>query len=364
MSTLAPPELVKTADEWEELADYPSAVCSGIVGDLAHKLRGGYHISIEDQPKTNFSVIKPDDKAPPGTWRRDYASAIDMNMSLKDMKKCHARVVAVWRNRANDPRAKYFNAWNGWDGEGSPGRYSFVTGEVQTASDDHTWHGHLEVKRRYANDPRMRVAWISIISGETIAEYEGADDMTKTEFTAWMTEWARSAAGREAIAVAVLGHDPGVDANGKVKASGISNPGADSKTNPTVGAAWAFNRAIVAAMLGYEIRDTHLPALSSKVGNLSDTLNKFVIEETSRDAQEAARDAALLKIVETLSDAHGSVLTDEQFGELLSTVTSAVVEAGQDAAEQAEKKIGRIQDALDNASEALATADDEAPPTA
>lgn len=350
MSTLAPPELTKTADEWEALKDYPSAVCSGIVGDLAHALRGGYHISIMDQPKTNYSVVKVDDKAPPGKWRRDYASAIDMNLNLKDMKLCHARVVAVWRNRTTDSRAKYFNAWNGWDGNGSPGRYNFVTGSVETASDDHKWHGHLEVKRRYANDPNMRRAWISIVAGETDAEFQGDEDMTKSEFFAWMNEWARSMSGKEALAVAVLTHDPGVDATGKTKPGGVPNPDAAGfKANPTLAPAWALRQAVLGVTIGNEVNAK---------------LTQFIVDEAARDAQEAARDEGLRTIVEALKSVVGYSLTEEQFEILLTSVTKAVAEAGQDAADQAERKISQIMDALDNASEALAAADDETPPQA
>ncbi|MEU4688194.1 hypothetical protein [Actinoplanes sp. NPDC023714] len=79
-------------------------------------------------------------------------------------------------------------------------------------------------------------------------------DVTKSEFTAWMTEWARSKAGREAIAQAVLTYDPGKDASGKIPAGGIVNPGSDAPGNPTITGSFALNRAAVAAMLGYEIR--------------------------------------------------------------------------------------------------------------
>lgn len=162
MATAAPSQVVYLANEWEKL--YSSAVISGIVGDRAHAIRGGYHISIEDQPSTNYSVIRPDDKAPPGNWPRNMASAVDMTLSLNDMKKCHARLKAAWA--ANDVRMKYINAWNGWDGNGSPGRYDVVKHTVSTASDDHKWHVHLEVRRKYVNDRTAMNAILSILAGE------------------------------------------------------------------------------------------------------------------------------------------------------------------------------------------------------
>ncbi|PWR08563.1 hypothetical protein DKT68_15210 [Micromonospora acroterricola] len=181
MTTRATPVLTGLAAGWKKL--YKSAVISGIVGDTRHAKRGGYHISIEDQVnRSDYSVTRPDDKAPPGAWPRDCAAAIDMNLSLADMKVCHARLCAVWRNRANDPRAKYINAHNGWDGNGNPGRYDWYAGSVSTATDDHEWHVHLEIRRRYVNDPKAAEAVLSILRGESLADFQG-DDMaldTKT----------------------------------------------------------------------------------------------------------------------------------------------------------------------------------------
>ena len=179
MSTAAPAQLVYLSNEWEKL--YPSAAISGIVGDAAHAARGGYHISIQDQPSDNYSVTRKDDKAPPGDWPRNMASAVDMTLNLTDMKKCHARLKAAWQNRATDERMKYINAWNGWDGNGSPGRYDVVTGTIGTASDDHKWHVHLEVRRRYVNDRKAMDAILSVLKGQTLEEYLGDEDMPSAQ---------------------------------------------------------------------------------------------------------------------------------------------------------------------------------------
>lgn len=160
MATLSTTNLNWLADEWEKL--YSSAVLSGIVGDLAHKKRGGYHISRQDQSSTNYSVTRPDDRLGPS----DRASAIDMTMSTADMIKCHKRLRTCFQNRANDPRIKYINAWNGWDGQGDAGRYDVVRGTVGTATADHKWHIHLEIRRRYVNDRKAMEAILSMLRGE------------------------------------------------------------------------------------------------------------------------------------------------------------------------------------------------------
>lgn len=183
VATRATPTMLQFANDWAQLFD--SAVLAGIVGDLSHTQRGGYHISIDDQINDdNYSVVRPDDAAPPGTWPRDCASAVDMNLALSDMKVCHKRLVTVWRNRATDPRAKYINGHNGWDGEDSPGRYDWVTGAVYPATLDHRWHVHLEWRRRYVNNPMAADAVLSILRGETAAAYLGEDTMTAEEFLA------------------------------------------------------------------------------------------------------------------------------------------------------------------------------------
>ena len=210
MSTLSTSALNWLADEWEKL--YSSAVLSGIVGDLAHKLRGGYHISREDQPSDNYSVVRADDK--PGNGPSDRASAIDMTMSTSDITKCHTRLREIWKNRANDPRMKYINAWNGWDGQGDAGRYDVVKGTVGTATADHKWHIHLEIRRKYVNDMNAMKAILSMLKGETLAQFNGDDDMTKEEMLAVL----KSPEGRAALAGAVWTTDGVLPAPGKPKA--------------------------------------------------------------------------------------------------------------------------------------------------
>ncbi|WP_433114307.1 hypothetical protein [Micromonospora sp. CA-246542] len=180
MATRATPTMIAFANSWKAL--YKSAEISGIVGDTDHAERGGYHISIQDQRyKDDYSILRPDDKAPPGTWPRDAAAAVDMNLDLADMKVCHGRLVAVWRTRTSDPRAKYINAHNGWDGNGDAGRYDWYSGSSGFASADHKWHVHLEIRRRYVNDPTAMKAILSILRGESLASYLGDDDLDASQ---------------------------------------------------------------------------------------------------------------------------------------------------------------------------------------
>lgn len=228
MATLSTTELNWLAREWEKL--YGSAVLSGIVGDLAHKARGGYHISRQDQGSGNYSVTRADDKLGPS----DRASAIDMTMNTADMIKCHKRLRAIFQaGRTTDPRMKYINAWNGWDGQGGAGRYDVVKGTVGSATADHKWHIHLEIRRRYVNDHKAMIAILSMLKGESLADYQGKtpvstptkppvvvkppttapkpttptggneEIVTETQLIAALNKWASSPDGRTAIAQAV-----------------------------------------------------------------------------------------------------------------------------------------------------------------
>lgn len=180
MTTLPAPFIANgVVSAWED--EYPSATFSGIVGDLAHQRTGGYHISIEDQSSSNYSVIRPDDKAPPGTWSRKHATALDMSMNKADMIKSTRRWMVVWSD-PTDPRRKFFNGFNGWLGSGDAQRWDFVTNKVQRSTNDHQWHQHTEKRRKYWNDPQADRAMISIARGQTKEEWiaqelDGEDSM-------------------------------------------------------------------------------------------------------------------------------------------------------------------------------------------
>lgn len=158
-----------------DLADYPSAVDSGIVADRNH--HSGYHLSIEDCSADDYSVTQPDDAAPPGNWRRDLASAGDKSMNTADMVREWYRYEAVWLN-PNDPRREFLRAYNGWNGTGAAERIDFVSQTRKVTSSDHKWHSHREVRRRYAEDPAFVVALLSIERGESVETYLASGGQT------------------------------------------------------------------------------------------------------------------------------------------------------------------------------------------
>lgn len=165
MSTRAYDNTRALADGIEDIFD--SAVCSGIVGDRRHT--GGYHISREDQSKTNYSVVRSRDRA--GNGPDDASAGIDMSMNRRDMILATARLKRVFDNRHADPRARYINAFNGTLDGRTARRWDVAAGKVQDASDDHTWHLHGEQPRLYVRSKAATTAWLSALRGHTIAQY-------------------------------------------------------------------------------------------------------------------------------------------------------------------------------------------------
>lgn len=232
------PSLVSLRNEFNRLAPNRDKASDGSIGDTSH-------------------AASPSDHNPDETGRTPYEDsdhsnevhAIDVDDDLRKpgwtMTKC-VEIIVIRHREGRDNRLQnviynrriWSRSW-GW------------TARRYTGASAHTEHAHFSARYTTAQERDTR-PWGLL----------EADDVTKSEFNAWMTEWARSAAGREALARAVLAYDPGKDASGKVPAGGIANPGADAAGNPTVGAAWALNRAVVASIVGYQIRDRvdHLQA--------------------------------------------------------------------------------------------------------
>ncbi len=175
MATLVSAPIRALADGYVKTAGFPSAVLSGIVPDSRHLGNGGYHCSVEDLRAHgnagDYSNTRPDDK----NYNPKYGAAIDVTMSRADMIRHYKRVYAVFKDKT-DPRRKYFNAVNTWPGTGDAVRLDFVSGKGGRASDDHKWHTHDELKRRYLLDAKAARAKLSVVSGESKAAWVAREE--------------------------------------------------------------------------------------------------------------------------------------------------------------------------------------------
>lgn len=168
MATVATSQIRQLGNDWKTQCGLTGAVMSGIVGDLAHKARGGYHISRQDQPNSNYSVTRPDDR--PGSGRDDAAAAIDLTLKPADMLTTTKRLVAAYDN-PDDPRRKYLNAFNGTTDGKTARRWDVYARTVSSATSDHLWHVHLEIRRAYTESDTAMKAILSILKGESVDTY-------------------------------------------------------------------------------------------------------------------------------------------------------------------------------------------------
>lgn len=225
------PCLVKLRSEFNAFAPNRDKASDGSIGDTAHAQSSSDH-NPDETGRTPYSDAD----------NRNEVHAIDVDDDLRKsgwtMQKC-VEIIVIRHREGRDDRLQnviynrriWSRSW-GW------------TARTYTGPNAHTEHAHFSARYTTAQEADTR-AWGLL----------EADDVTKSEFTAWMTEWARSSAGKQALAIAMLTYDPGKDANGNFRSGGIVNPGPDQATNPTVSPSTALNRAVVGTILGYQIRE-------------------------------------------------------------------------------------------------------------
>jgi LysM repeat protein len=175
---MAPPQLRGVVTSVEAVRK--SAVMAGIVPDRRHLDSGGYHVCLRDLRKYgnfgDYSSSSALDRPPKVSKSGEgYSCAYDIGMSKPDMIKTHASVKKVHGDKT-DPRRKYVNAINCWDGSGDAQRFNFQTGKVGYASPGHKTHVHGDAPRCYM-DPdhpehaKAARAHASILTGESRAEW-------------------------------------------------------------------------------------------------------------------------------------------------------------------------------------------------
>lgn len=166
-----------------------SAVMAGIVPDKRHLDAGGYHVCIVHlRAFKNFgdysssgSLDRPPKVSKAG---EGYSCAYDIGMSKPDMIKTHASVKKVHGDKT-DPRRKYVNAINAWDGSGDAQRFNFQTGKVTFANASHKTHVHGDAPRCYI-DPdhpehaKAARAHASILTGESRAAWAAREEPRPT----------------------------------------------------------------------------------------------------------------------------------------------------------------------------------------
>lgn len=167
--------------------EYKSAVFAGIVPDRRHLRNGGYHCCLihlwQYGNADDYSNRRKLDNSTAFTkLGREFSCAYDISLSKADMKRAHGRVRKVFLDRS-DPRRKYINAINCWDGSGDAVRYDFQANTAGYASPDHKSHVHGDAPRAYVDVHRdlkqaekAARAHVSVLTGESKAAWTAREE--------------------------------------------------------------------------------------------------------------------------------------------------------------------------------------------
>ena len=218
------PCLVSLRNEFNKLAPGRDKASDGSIGDTAHQQESSDH-NPDETGRTPYSDAD----------HVNEVHAIDVDDDLRKsgwtMEKCLEIIVTRHREGRDDRlqniiynRRIWSRSW-GW------------TARTYTGANAHTEHAHFSARYTTAQESNTK-AWGLL----------EADDVTKSEFTSWMTEWAKSSAGKQALAIALLTYDPGAD-----KPGGVMNQGDDYPTNKTVQPAWALSQGMRAGIVSAEV---------------------------------------------------------------------------------------------------------------
>jgi hypothetical protein len=167
-----------------ELLDPVDTVFAGAWGNFKPGYHCDYHTLVSTPAwRNDYSIHLAEDKVG-GTWLEQYGAAVDWTSlsaqagNFEKFKKYGTRVRAAWQ--AKDPRLK------GWrevlcqgDSDPTADGYDFVYWTQRTPDLSHTWHMHFSCLRRYLATLDVYKAMLSILRGETLAQWlaRGDDDV-------------------------------------------------------------------------------------------------------------------------------------------------------------------------------------------
>lgn len=173
---------------------YGSAVLSGTYAD-----KGGYHNKRENLPSSDYSSgrdVRNDDYGP-----GNQSAGLDVSMNPNDMETWTKRLKSA--ATSNDPRLKIGGEWILREFIGTLDSkivycWVFTGGEPLGVGSDsgpdpgrdssHLWHGHLSVIRKFLNNMAALQQIGSIVSGQSLAEWED-DEMDQATFNARMDSY-------------------------------------------------------------------------------------------------------------------------------------------------------------------------------
>ena len=154
----------------------PTCLLGGIYAS-----KPGYHNFRDALPRSDYSVQLALDKQGPG----DMAAAIDL--TFPDAQSGRYETIIKYADRLlksgldlNDPRGNYLREFYGQaDADTQVEGWDFQYLVRVTSDSSHLWHLHLSFMRAYLNNAAAYRAVLSILRGETVAQWRG-EVRTKT----------------------------------------------------------------------------------------------------------------------------------------------------------------------------------------
>ena len=171
----------------------PTVELGGIYAD-----KPGYHNTRAGNSPSNYSVVLPPDKLGPS----DKAAAIDL--TFPNAQSGNYTTIAKYSSRLlksgkdpNDPRGNYLREFFGnADSDTQVEGWDFYYATTSTSDSSHLWHIHISFLRKYVTSLTAMNAVLSILKGETYAEYlQGGNVADYTEGQMRAFPWQYVGAG-------------------------------------------------------------------------------------------------------------------------------------------------------------------------
>jgi hypothetical protein len=226
-------------EEWERLES--ETVFAGAWGDW----KPGYHCDFWTLKHTagwqyDYSVQLADDQVGGGHPNEHMGAAVDITFpsaqsgNYSKIRKYTDRIRAAWK--ARDPRLKGWREvlGNSSDGDSPADGYDFVYWTERSPDDSHEWHLHFSCLRKYVNNLTVFQAMMSILRGETLAQWQTRGDVMAQVFLWQGNIWISRGGAKEREKVCPLpaGTTQTPEANVVTDAHQVY-PGEDSRGYPT-----------------------------------------------------------------------------------------------------------------------------------
>ena len=217
-----------TAESWwlmEQLLELQS----GTVNGGLYVDKPGYHNTRAGNSPDNYSVRDAEDRDGPSDKMAayDWTFTDARNGSYGTINRYSQRLLAA--GRANDPRVAGWKEFFGQsDGDNEVEAWDFRRGTTTSTSDlSHLWHIHLSEDRDKVTSMANKVAMLSVLKGETVAQWRGTvgdyDGNGQTDRAVWRPstgEWRIQYYGSNGTAVHQWGQPGDVPVPGDYNGDG------------------------------------------------------------------------------------------------------------------------------------------------